>query len=47
MGKHTNSRTYNVVAWTTSVAMILLTLGLLYISIFVPERIQSIAAPGR
>jgi Mn2+/Fe2+ NRAMP family transporter len=46
MGEHTNSRTFNVVAWATSIAMIVLTLGLLYISIFVPGEIQSIAAPG-
>lgn len=46
MGEHTNTQTYNVVAWTTSVAMIALTVWLLYISIFVPEKIQSIAAPG-
>jgi len=46
MGEHTNSRTYNVVAWATSVAMIVLTLALLYISIFLPEKIQGIAVPG-
>ncbi len=36
MGKFTNSRTFNVVAWTTSVAMIVLTLVLIYTALFRP-----------
>lgn len=36
MGKFTNSRTFNVVAWTTSVAMIVLTLVLVYTALFRP-----------
>ena len=46
MGEHTNSPAYNAVAWSTSVAMIALTIGLLYVSIFAPGKIQGIAAPG-
>ena len=34
MGEHVNSRTFNGVAWVTTVAMILLTLVLVYVSIF-------------
>ncbi|HJY86949.1 MAG TPA: Nramp family divalent metal transporter [Candidatus Acidoferrales bacterium] len=34
MGKFTNSRTFNVVAWTTSVAMIVLTLVLIFSALF-------------
>ncbi len=34
MGEHTNSRTFNAVAWVTSVAMIVLTVVLVYVSIF-------------
>ncbi len=36
MGEHTNTKTLNVIAWTVSVVMILLTLVLVYASIFEP-----------
>ena len=41
MGDQVNSPTFNVVAWVTSVAMIALTLVLMYFGIFHPT-----AAPG-
>jgi Mn2+/Fe2+ NRAMP family transporter len=41
MGDLVNSRTFNVVAWVTTVAMIVLTLVLVYVSIF-----HSGSAPG-
>jgi Mn2+/Fe2+ NRAMP family transporter len=41
MGDQVNSRTFNVVAWVTSIAMIALTLVLLYFAIFHPN-----ATPG-
>lgn len=34
MGDHTNSKTFNVVAWTTSIIMIVLTLGVVLAGIF-------------
>jgi len=34
MGDLVNTRTFNVVAWVTTVAMIVLTLVLVYVSIF-------------
>jgi hypothetical protein len=34
MGEHVNSPTFNVVAWLTTVAMIALTLVLVYTAIF-------------
>ena len=34
MGEHVNSLTFNIVAWTTAVAMIVLTLVLVYTSLF-------------
>ncbi len=34
MGEHVNSGTFNVVAWVTSVAMIALTLVLIYFGLF-------------
>jgi len=37
MGKQTNSRTYNVLAWGTSLAMIFLTLALLWVGLFRPQ----------
>jgi len=40
MGDQVNSRTYNFVAWSTSIAMIALTLLLLVIGIFVPAKLQ-------
>jgi NRAMP (natural resistance-associated macrophage protein)-like metal ion transporter len=43
MGEQVNSRTYNVVAWTTSAAMILLTLGLLYVGIFDPAELRDVS----
>lgn len=36
MGRHTNTRSFNVVAWVMSVAMILLTLVVVYATIFRP-----------
>jgi len=39
MGDQVNTRTYNAVAWGTSIAMILLTLGLLYVGLFSPSTI--------
>ena len=42
MGEHVNSGTFNVVAWVTSVAMIALTLVLIYFGLFHPS-----AATGR
>ncbi len=39
MGKHTNSVTFNVVAWTFSAIMILVTLVLVYVSIFNPSAV--------
>src|ERR1700683_1469581 len=36
MGEHTNSWAFNVVAWTASIIMIILTLVLIYTSIFEP-----------
>jgi Mn2+/Fe2+ NRAMP family transporter len=41
MGDQVNGRTFNVVAWVTSIAMIALTLVLIYFVIFHPN-----AAPG-
>jgi Mn2+/Fe2+ NRAMP family transporter len=41
MGDMVNTRTFNVVAWVTTVAMIVLTLVLVYVSIF-----QSRGVPG-
>jgi NRAMP (natural resistance-associated macrophage protein)-like metal ion transporter len=41
MGNQVNSRTFNAIAWITSVAMIVLTLVLIYFSVFHPD-----AAPG-
>jgi Mn2+/Fe2+ NRAMP family transporter len=34
MGEYVNSHTFNIVAWTTTVAMIALTLVLVYTAIF-------------
>jgi NRAMP (natural resistance-associated macrophage protein)-like metal ion transporter len=36
MGEHTNTLTFNVVAWTTGIVMIILTLVLVYAAIFEP-----------
>ena len=36
MGEHVNTLTFNIVAWVTAIAMILLTLVLVYTSIFLP-----------
>ena len=41
MGDQVNSRTFNAIAWVTSVAMIALTLVLMYFGIFHPS-----SAPG-
>jgi Mn2+/Fe2+ NRAMP family transporter len=41
MGDQVNGRTFNTVAWVTSIAMIALTLVLLYFGLFNPT-----AAPG-
>jgi NRAMP (natural resistance-associated macrophage protein)-like metal ion transporter len=41
MGEHVNSLTFNIVAWVTAIAMIVLTLVLVYTSLF-----QSAPAPG-
>jgi Mn2+/Fe2+ NRAMP family transporter len=41
MGDQVNGRTFNVIAWVTSIAMIALTLVLVYFGIFHPN-----AAPG-
>jgi Mn2+/Fe2+ NRAMP family transporter len=35
MGEHVNTVTFNIVAWVTAIAMIVLTLVLVYTSIFV------------
>jgi Mn2+/Fe2+ NRAMP family transporter len=40
MGEHVNTVTFNIVAWVTAIAMIVLTLVLVYTSIFLPS------APG-
>jgi NRAMP (natural resistance-associated macrophage protein)-like metal ion transporter len=40
MGEHVNTLTFNIVAWLTAIAMIVLTLVLVYTSIFLP------GAPG-
>lgn len=37
MGKHTNTRTFNVIAWLVSIAMIVLTLVLVYAAFFHPS----------
>jgi Mn2+/Fe2+ NRAMP family transporter len=37
MGDQVNSRTFNVIAWVTSVAMIVLTLVLIYFAVFHPS----------
>jgi Mn2+/Fe2+ NRAMP family transporter len=37
MGDQVNSRTFNVIAWVTSVAMIALTLVLIYFAVFHPS----------
>jgi Mn2+/Fe2+ NRAMP family transporter len=34
MGEHVNSLTFNIVAWVTAIAMIVLTLVLVYTSLF-------------
>ncbi len=39
MGQHTNSRTLNAVAWVTSLAMIALTLGVVYAVLFSPGTV--------
>jgi NRAMP (natural resistance-associated macrophage protein)-like metal ion transporter len=39
MGQHTNSRTLNAVAWVTSLAMIALTLGVVYAVLFRPGTV--------
>jgi len=39
MGEHTNSLGFNVVAWGASIVMIVLTLVLLYASIFLPSAV--------
>jgi len=44
MGEQTNSRTYNVLAWGTTVTMIVITLVLLYLSIFTPSALQGTPA---
>jgi Mn2+/Fe2+ NRAMP family transporter len=36
MGEHVNTLTFNIVAWVTAIAMIILTLVLVYTSIFLP-----------
>ncbi len=36
MGKHTNTLTFNVVAWATGIVMIVLTLVLVYAALFQP-----------
>lgn len=41
MGAQTNSRTYNVLAWGTSLAMIALTLALLWVGLFRPQSLPS------
>jgi Mn2+/Fe2+ NRAMP family transporter len=41
MGEHVNTRTMNVVAWITAIAVIALTLVLVYVTIF-----HSGATPG-
>ena len=37
MGEHTNTLTFNIIAWASSVVMIILTLVLVYAAIFVPS----------
>ena len=37
MGEHTNSLTFNVIAWASSAVMIILTLILVYAAIFQPS----------
>jgi NRAMP (natural resistance-associated macrophage protein)-like metal ion transporter len=44
MGEQTNSRTYNVLAWGTTVTMIVITVVLLYLSIFTPSALQGTPA---
>jgi Mn2+/Fe2+ NRAMP family transporter len=34
MGEHVNTLTFNIVAWVTAIAMIILTLVLVYTSLF-------------
>ena len=41
MGEYVNSRTFNVIAWVTSVAMIALTLVLIYFALFHPSAATS------
>ncbi|HZV60366.1 MAG TPA: divalent metal cation transporter, partial [Candidatus Eremiobacteraceae bacterium] len=36
MGEHTNTLTFNIVAWVTAIAMIVLTLFLTYTALFMP-----------
>jgi len=45
MGEHTNSRTFNVVAWATTVAMIVLTLVLAYTALFQPGESLGLTPP--
>ncbi len=45
MGEQTNSRGFNVVAWTTSVAMIALTALLVYLGLFRPEVASEVPMP--
>jgi Mn2+/Fe2+ NRAMP family transporter len=40
MGDKTNSKTYNVLAWGTTVMMIVITLALIYLAIFTPSVFQ-------
>ncbi len=37
MGEYVNGRTFNILAWVISIAMIILTLALVYVSIFNPK----------
>jgi Mn2+/Fe2+ NRAMP family transporter len=37
MGEHTNSLAFNIIAWTSSIVMIILTVVLVYAAIFVPS----------
>ncbi len=45
MGEHTNSRAFNAVAWATSLAMIVLTLVLVYTALVHPSGSLGAAAP--
>jgi Mn2+/Fe2+ NRAMP family transporter len=46
MGEHVNGRAFNVIAWATSVLMIVLTLILVYAVIANPSSVSGVGSGG-